>query len=166
MRIVILNLLLSLAVSSCVGQDSLPVYFERNGYEGTFTLRATLTKNELSDDVFEVHYLFKGANSESTFILPTLLNEIVGHVHLIEVKSFEIKDRKVQVYKFLQDDPAVEDDEMLYFYTQIHGIIVKRSGSWKYEERLIDLGDKSQNNLIAELYQQVKSDAEFFQNWR
>lgn len=101
---------------------------------------------------------------EQEFKLPNF-QDSVGPVRLVLEKTFVFEDKEYAIRRYQLDERNSEDEESLYFYSQVYGIILFHWGSWRNSQRLIRTGNVEDDRIIYFLTDKIESDCELTKDW-
>jgi hypothetical protein len=140
------------------------------GSESVDTISKTILSNDNQDSIFFVSYKITWRND--TYIerfafqqYDSMQIKVDSHwkvTEYIDKKSFNLFNRKYEIYKYLEDDPKGVDEEMLYFYSPQYGVLINRSLAWGNFDKLIDWGNEEDNLIISILCDMILGDTYFF----
>ncbi|MEQ6120072.1 hypothetical protein, partial [Reichenbachiella sp. MALMAid0571] len=86
----------------------------------------------------------------------------VNEVKYVSSRDFQISGQMYRVYKFLQDDPNIADDEEMFFYLPDLGIIIRNNESWGGSEKLFYASGHAKSQLVVLLENKIMGDKDFF----
>ncbi len=145
-------------------------YIYEGGISGIDTIKINVTKYNIQKDLkFELcfdRYSFKDDKSNNRCYVFSTENEI-DHVKFISKKEVFLNNTPYSVYKFLYDDPNIQDEEEMYFYSPQVGILIRRNLAWGGYERIFLIKNSIEKTQIAFLLaDKILIDSNFFNNWQ